>query len=216
MSYPPDHKPRVHLEIVRAAARLFREVGIQATGIDRLMGEVGLTRGGFYAHFASKAALADEALAFIFAESRENLFAKGHERLSGAAWVRAATRRYLDPGHAELPGEGCAIPALGAEIARAEPSVRTSFQREVDAVVALIAERGGLTRAEASSLLAVWVGAVTMARSMGDARRAREHLDAARAHVEVAFVASLRSAAQVGPEAAARGARAGVDAAGLG
>ena len=216
MSYAPDHKLRVHLEIVRAAARLFREVGIQGTGIDRLMGEVGLTRGGFYAHFASKAALAEEALAFIFAESRENLFSKGLERLSGAAWVRAATRRYLDPGHAELPGEGCAIPVLGAEIARAEPSVRAAFQGEVDAVVALIAERSGLTRGDASTLLGLWVGAVTLARAGADPRRAREHLEAARAHIETTFVASGRSPNQGTQDGAARATRAAADAVGTG
>jgi len=204
MSYPPEHKPRVHGEIVRAAARLFREVGIQATGIDRLMGEVGLTRGGFYAHFASKAALAEEAIALIFAESRENLFAKGHERLAGAAWVRAATRRYLDPGHVALPGEGCAIPALGAEVARAEASVRVAFQREVDSVVALIAERGGLSLVEASALLATWVGAVTLARAAVDPKRAREHLDAARAAIETSFASPSRGPAVDGAPRASR------------
>src|SRR5258707_14600819 len=46
--------------IVDAAARLFRDKGLDGVGVDAIMKDAGLTHGGFYGHFASKEALAAE------------------------------------------------------------------------------------------------------------------------------------------------------------
>jgi len=188
MPYPPEHKPRTHARIVDVAARLFREDGMLATGIDRLMAEAGLTRGGFYAHFASKAALFSEALRKAFGEARENLLMKGLERFSGRSWIVAATRRYLNNDHIDQPGRGCAIPTLAAEVGRSPDEVKATFVEEVDRVIDGIVERSGVSRAEATALLASWVGAVSLARASSEARWADAVLDAVRAHVVKAFV----------------------------
>jgi len=45
--------------ILEVAARLFREKGFEGAGVDGIMEEAGLTHGGFYGHFASKADLAE-------------------------------------------------------------------------------------------------------------------------------------------------------------
>ena len=47
-----------HREVVSAAARLFRERGINGVSVPALMAEAGLTHGAFYGHFASKDELA--------------------------------------------------------------------------------------------------------------------------------------------------------------
>jgi len=187
MPYPPEHKPRTHARIVEVASRLFREDGMQATGIDRLMAEAGLTRGGFYAHFSSKAGLFAEALRHAFAEARENLLGKGLERLSGREWILGATRRYLARDHEESPGRGCAIPTLGAEVARAPDEVRDAFADEVRQVIDGLVARSGADRDKATALLATWVGAVTIARALPDEREADKVLQAVRAHVAEAF-----------------------------
>jgi AcrR family transcriptional regulator len=62
MPHAKDRKPRTRARIVRSAQRLFRTLGYADTSIDAIMRECGLTRGGFYAHFASKAALYAEAI----------------------------------------------------------------------------------------------------------------------------------------------------------
>ena len=62
MRYPREHKAETHSKIVKAAARLFRERGYDGVGVDAIMNEVGLTAGGFYAHFGSKEALFAEAI----------------------------------------------------------------------------------------------------------------------------------------------------------
>src|SRR5258707_2044610 len=53
-----------HDRIVRVAARLFREKGVDGVGIDEIMAEAGLTHGAFYGHFPSKTALIGEASAY--------------------------------------------------------------------------------------------------------------------------------------------------------
>lgn len=187
MPYPPEHKPKTHARIVDVAARLFREDGMLATGIDRLMAEAGLTRGGFYAHFASKSVLFSEALMESFRQSRENLLGKGLERFSGREWITAATKRYLARDHEETPGKGCAIPTLGAEVARAPDEVKETFASEVEKVLSAIVERSGANRSEATALLATWVGAITMARAMKDEKEAERILSACKEHIAKSF-----------------------------
>ncbi|WP_163086748.1 TetR/AcrR family transcriptional regulator, partial [Acinetobacter baumannii] len=53
MRYPEDHKQKTRRRIVEEAARLFRQDGVGATGLQPLMKALGLTHGGFYAHFKS-------------------------------------------------------------------------------------------------------------------------------------------------------------------
>lgn len=55
-------------QVVAAAARLFRERGVQAVSVADLMAEVGLTHGGFYRQFTSKEALLTEATVLAFAD----------------------------------------------------------------------------------------------------------------------------------------------------
>jgi TetR/AcrR family transcriptional repressor of nem operon len=180
MPYPIDHKHKTHARIVDRASRLFRKKGYLATGVDVLMGAAGLTRGGFYAHFRNKAALLAEALEHAFDESEANMMSRGLEGLTGDAWLRAASERYLSTTHRSLPEEGCAVPSLGAEVARAPASVRRVFTKRAEAMRDRIAERISGDRREATRLLARWVGAVLIARAVDDRALADEILDACR------------------------------------
>ena len=47
--------------IVEAAARLYREKGLDGVGVAEITRDAGLTHGGLYRHFESKDALAREA-----------------------------------------------------------------------------------------------------------------------------------------------------------
>ena len=62
MPYAKDHKARTRQRIVRSAQRLFGAHGFEATTIEQIMRASQLTRGGFYAHFRSKAQLYAEAI----------------------------------------------------------------------------------------------------------------------------------------------------------
>jgi TetR/AcrR family transcriptional repressor of nem operon len=101
--------------IVTAADGLFRERGVDAVGLNELMGAAGLTRGGFYNHFASKDALVDTVLAEAMAEGVGNL-----DRAITAAQARGSdplTERigwYLSPEHRADIEHGCPATASGA------------------------------------------------------------------------------------------------------
>src|SRR5438128_1833170 len=62
MPHPKDRKQRTRQRILDAASKLFRARGFDAIAIEDVMRECGLTRGGFYAHFRSKAQLYQEAV----------------------------------------------------------------------------------------------------------------------------------------------------------
>lgn len=188
MPYPADHKPRVRRKIVRAAAALFGEHGFRATSVQRVMRTVGLTHGGFYAHFKDKSALFAAALEAAFDDARANLLSRGLDDVRGVEWLMRAQRRYLTMAHRASPANGCAIPSLAAEAAQADPSVRAAFEAGMQSVIAAMSERlaadGQLdatqARAEAIRRLALWSGALSMARA-ADEEFAAEILEAARA-----------------------------------
>ena len=61
-----EETARTRRRAVKAAARLFRERGIDAVSVGDVMARVGMTAGGFYRHFENKEALAAEACAAAF------------------------------------------------------------------------------------------------------------------------------------------------------
>src|SRR5215469_10255623 len=63
MRYEKGHKELTRQRIVEAASERFRSDGIDAVGVVSLMGDVGLTQGGFYNHFPSKEDLVRECVA---------------------------------------------------------------------------------------------------------------------------------------------------------
>lgn len=148
--------------IVAAAGRLFRARGVERVGVAEVTREAGLTHGGFYGHFASKEALAAEAIAAAFAESRQRI-----ATLAPEAWVKA----YLSRSHRDAPESGCPLPALAAEAARGDESLGRAFAEGLAALVEALADRlgdgpvGG-RRAAANELVALMVGGQSLARSL--------------------------------------------------
>ena len=61
------------MRIVETASELFRERGYDGVGVAELMSAAGLTHGGFYKHFGSKADLMSEAMNCGFVHAAENL-----------------------------------------------------------------------------------------------------------------------------------------------
>src|SRR5438046_7832753 len=88
--------------IVEAAAQLFRERGFDGVGVADLMREAGLTHGGFYGHFSSKADLIAEASACALTRSLA-LWSELAARASGDP-LSAIAGVYLTSRHRENPG----------------------------------------------------------------------------------------------------------------
>ena len=114
------------------AARSFREHGGDTSGIGTVMKKVGLTKGGFYRHFKSKDDLFVEAVERAFDEMGRNMEEAAKSAPEGQA-LRAIIERYLSVNHANSPGTGCVISALGPELARKPLSVRKRIDVSLEA-----------------------------------------------------------------------------------
>ena len=106
-----DQKEHTHERIVDAAARRFREDGLAGAGVHRIMQDAGLTHGGFYAHFGSKADLIAEAFSVAAAEGRERLL-DPLEDGPADEWLARLVRGYLSRTHRDARDSGCPLPAI--------------------------------------------------------------------------------------------------------
>lgn len=96
MPYPKDHKARTRQTNVECAHLLFSARGFEATSIEAIMQASQLTRGAFYAHFKSKAALYREAMGGVSPAGQawlDNLLAGSVPNAPGSArpWTFLAT-----------------------------------------------------------------------------------------------------------------------------
>jgi TetR/AcrR family transcriptional repressor of nem operon len=163
--------------IVHTASRLFREKGFDGVGIDAIMKDAGLTHGGFYVHFGSKDDLAAEAVTRALEQSRE--------KQGGFTSLHDLVSDYLSDRHRDDRANGCAVTALGADIARQSKGVRRGLTAHVRAQLdrfARLFRNGGTAgrRNRAIATLAGVIGALTLARAVDDASLSNEILAAAR------------------------------------
>jgi AcrR family transcriptional regulator len=179
MRYAPEHNEETRERIVEAASRLFREHGIAAVGLAKVMAEADLTVGTFYTHFKSKEALLREALL-------RSLQAR-HEQLAQAIQhgdVEAAVRAYLSPEHRDAPATGCPIAALAPEVARHPRATRHAFtssnQPTLDAIAVLLSSQRGkpVGRPDAAAFLGLLAGTLQLARATPDRAESDAILDA--------------------------------------
>lgn len=187
MPLSAEHKERSRQAIVDAAARLFRRHGFDGVGIDDIMAAAGLTRGGFYNHFRSKAALFEHVVAhkhgFIDLMRRRDGVGRARLRAQGQAIVDD----YLNPDHLAEVGEGCTMAALLGDVARAGPAAKRGFGAAIDRLAGEFAR--GLENAaprdpRALASLALCVGGLGLARGIGDRKLAAALLKACRDQVE--------------------------------
>lgn len=168
MRYQADRKQLTRAKMVETAARVLRRDGIAAAGMAGLMAEAGLTNGAFYAHFASKEALVAEAVVSALGDTRAAMAAKIAQAAEGQA-LDAVIDHYLDPRHVAHPEHGCAVAALGPELARRPESTRVAVDAAIDAIVATIATAlppGHHDSMQAArSVFASMVGTIQLARA---------------------------------------------------
>src|SRR5271156_2672501 len=108
MRYPAKETAAKHERIVKEASRLFRERGFEHVTVGEVMKAAGLTHGAFYAHFGSKQALQEAAIAY-----GQGLTASRNESYAPTKKGRKAyADRYLSPSHRDHPGDGCTMAAL--------------------------------------------------------------------------------------------------------
>ncbi|MSO98189.1 MAG: TetR/AcrR family transcriptional regulator [Rhodospirillaceae bacterium] len=183
MPLSKTHKQNTRDKILDAAGLLFRRHGFDGVGIDKIMAQAGLTRGGFYAHFDSKADLFNAVLEQEPALKRmlnERQSESKDESLQGTLDVLAT---YLDPGNTDYVTSSCPMVSLARDVDKGGPAARDALTKVITDLTALfkrgMSEGGQIKRDErALSVLALCVGGVTIARTANNPALAQQILNA--------------------------------------
>ena len=181
MPYAPNHKPKTRKRIVDAAKRMFKLHGYDGVGVNRIMGEAGLTHGGFYAHFSGKEELFAEVVSW-FGPS-EKIHKKSLSAESTPEYnLKAFVRSYLSKTHMNDVNEGCPLASLTMEVSRAGPVVRRSYTQALWGAVnrfrSQMTQREISTEAAAYSTLAICIGGMALARAVDSSETAEAILKA--------------------------------------
>jgi TetR/AcrR family transcriptional regulator, transcriptional repressor for nem operon len=165
-------KEASHERIVDAAARAIRRSGYSGTGVADIMKEAGLTHGAFYAHFVSRDAMLAEAADRAGAESN-SLAASVVAAAPSDQALKALMKVYLSKEHLESIETGCPISALGSEMPRQSPEVRSAATRRIKEMIDLVARQfpdWGQPSAHERALATVasMVGTLILARAVND------------------------------------------------
>jgi TetR/AcrR family transcriptional repressor of nem operon len=176
MRYPPDHKARAREALLEAGARSLKTTGFNGIGVDGLAAAAGVTSGAFYSNFSSKEAMLeaviDAGLGEPFLSDTDSATpAEGRARLI------SFLEDYISAHHSADPAEGCVMPALSADVARAQPPVKDAYARKMTALIERIA---GLLDGDASdrnrrawSIVALMVGAIVISRGIPEQSESR-------------------------------------------
>jgi TetR/AcrR family transcriptional regulator, transcriptional repressor for nem operon len=174
-------KAASHERIVNIAAARMRRDGVNGVGVAELMQEAGLTHGGFYRHFSSRDDLVAEAVECALAQGSERAMsaaARGGERA-----FTAIVDGYLSVAHRDRPESGCAVAGLAEDVSRTDDRTRAAYGRQVEKYLDVLAglipstpSDPAADRRQAYLVLSALVGAVAMARAVGDDDLSKEIL----------------------------------------
>ncbi|UVK86765.1 TetR/AcrR family transcriptional regulator [Pseudomonas sp. B21-051] len=162
MRYSAGHKLETREKLLNSSALSAKRSGFSTVGVDGLMKAIGLSGAAFYSHFSSKNELFTAIVERELCQSLERLGGQGgqdRERLE------RCLKQYLSMAHVEQPESGCALPTLGAEIARSDDQVREQAELwicRLQASWAQILESDSL----AWAILSQCVGALVVARML--------------------------------------------------
>ncbi|MGC2654543.1 MAG: TetR/AcrR family transcriptional regulator [Mycobacterium sp.] len=185
MRYPSDHKARARQALVEAGARSLKAAGFNGIGINDLAAAAGVTSGAFYSNFPNKASMLEAVIdAFVgepFVSDTDSV-----TPVEGRSRLKDLVEAYISLEHSADPADGCPMPALSADVSRAQPSVKEAYERRISALANRIAnlldgEPSDRER-RAWSIVALMVGSLTISRAMPENSEAKStSLDAARA-----------------------------------
>jgi AcrR family transcriptional regulator len=195
MRYSPEQKQHSRAKLVDAGAQLAKKQGFNNTGMDALLAAAGMTTGAFYSQFKTK----PELLHAIVQHELEKTLVLFEDK--SADELLQALRFYLSRSHILHPEQGCAIPSLGAEIARADQATKETFSAALQRIQHAI--EAVLDDADAAwAMICQAVGAVVVARAMATPVQRDQVLGAVYQHAQKVFEAHLRTEDDAAPPSA--------------
>src|SRR5689334_4883081 len=182
MRYVGDHRRQTRSRIVENASYGLRQNGAEGLSVVELMKLAGLTHGGFYSYFDSRAALVGEAIAFAMDQMVER-WKKLANGKANEDRFEALIADYLSCRHRDNPGQGCALPALAADVARSSPSERRALASKLEKMIDVLVEvlpAEDQARKIATGVIATMVGSIVLSRAVGAGKLSDDILDAGR------------------------------------
>jgi len=181
MAHKAGKKEETRKRMLDAAGRKFREYGYSGIGVDGLAKAADVTSGAFYAHFGSKDAAFDAALAAGLDDVIEGI--PRYQSEHGVEWVKAFVDYYLGKPHRSNLGSACAMATLTPEVVRSGTKVQAAFEKKMTCIVDLIAQ--GLVgstdenrRTRAWAMLGVLTGGLNITLAMKSTKIAEEVAEA--------------------------------------
>ncbi|WP_215779411.1 TetR/AcrR family transcriptional regulator [Paludibacterium sp. B53371] len=177
MRYHPEDKKKTRQRILSVSARRYRSEGLNSVGIANLMADLGMTHGGFYAHFADKEALVAATCEHAFASQLKHWQAlqQSHPQQP----FRALVEDYLSRQHVEHPETGCLAAALAGEMARRDTRSRQAFTLGIEQLLQHLQHLPDC-RLAPQAALSLMLGAVMLARAVSDRSLSENILQQAR------------------------------------
>jgi AcrR family transcriptional regulator len=163
--------------------REMKVAGYNGVGVDGLASAADVTSGAFYSNFANK----EELLEAIVEAAVGEPFLTDSESGTKAdrrSQLKRLLDDYLSAYHVENPADGCVMPALSADVARAGSATREAYESKIAALAERVAEliegRRPDRERRAWSIIALMVGAVSISRAMADSDTQIRVIDSAR------------------------------------
>lgn len=188
MRYDTEHKQKTRAMVLQAAAKAIRADGPDRVAVAGVMAEAGLTHGGFYAHFKSKDDLVAAAIGQMFEEARAR-WERETADVDPAEGLLAYIDFYLSKKHRDARSFGCPMAALASDLPRLSESTREQFAEGVRRSTARLSEKlaalgHAAAEAEARSMIAELIGALSLARIEPNAKRSDAILAASRSQLK--------------------------------
>lgn len=184
MRYPADQKAKAREAIVSAAGKRLKKQGFSGIGVDGLAAAAGVTSGAFYSNFANKEELLEEMIGrYLGSPFVDELPAEPRD---DRRRLKAFLAEYISAGHGRDAENGCVMPSLSADVARAGDSVRKTYQKRmrllIDRMTRAMTGPDAQKRQRAWVVVALMVGTITVARALPDGAERQELVAAALAH----------------------------------
>ncbi|MDA9492727.1 TetR/AcrR family transcriptional regulator [Bradyrhizobium sp. CCBAU 11361] len=188
MRYVESHRRQTYRRIVENASLGLRQNGTKGISVVGLMKLAGLTHGGFYNHFGSRAELVGEAIAFAMDQMVARWKNLANKKANGERF-EALIADYLSPRHRDNAKQGCALPALAADVARSGPSERRALASKLEEMIEVLAElipdeAPQEARQIATGAIATMVGSIVLSRAVGTGKLSDSILETGRLTAE--------------------------------
>ncbi len=174
MPYSPEHKAETRVRIVASARKLFNRRGFSEVSIDEVMSAAGLTRGGFYNHFATKDELYAEAISRTLQCEKTGPDGKTLDFTMPPAYIaQQIIAVYLSERHFLDIEDSCALVALPSDTARGGAAVKQAYRQVLETMISLFQASQGdhpLARRRAVAIATLCVGGMVLARAVDDTR----------------------------------------------